>query len=75
MGDPEDVAPDQRQRPVLQFLHRGPGGPGRGNQRSDADAGHQGRLQAALLEGAQHADVGQPLEAAPAEHKAEGNRR
>ena len=74
-GDLEDVPPPHQARPRLHLLEGHPGGPGGADQRADAGAHHQAGHQAPLLEGPEHTDVGEPLEAAATEHQGEGSVR
>ena len=57
------------ERPRLHLAHRGPGGPGGPDEGADARPHDQGRHQPALFQRAEDADVGQPFEAAAAQHQ------
>ncbi len=71
----EHVAATDPERPGLHAIGADAGGPGRAHQRADARPDHQAGHQPAFLERAEHADVGQPFEAAAAEHEGEGSFR
>ena len=75
VGDLEDVPPPHGPGSGLHLSERNAGGPRRSDQRPDARPHHQARHEPVLLERAQHADVGEPLEAAAAEDQAEGSFR
>ena len=74
-GHLEHVAPPDLERPRLHLRGVAPGRPGGADQRPDARPHHQARHQPALLERAEHADVGEPFEAAAAENQGEGSVR
>ncbi len=67
MGDLKDILALQIDRDVLQLRDALPGGPGGTDQRPDAAAHDVGRLQAALQERLEHADVRESFHAAAPE--------
>ena len=70
-GHLEHVPPAHRKRVGLHLVHGGAGGPRRADQGSDARPDHEAGDEVPLLQRAQYADVGQPLEAATAEYQGE----
>ena len=75
VGHLEDVPPPHGPGSGFHLPERDAGGPRRPDQGPDARPHHQARHEPVLLERAQHADVGEPLEAAAAEDQGEGSFR
>ena len=67
VGDAEDVLPLDLQRAILHLRNRHPRSPRGADERADAAPDHRRRRETVLLQGPQHADMGEPLEPTAAE--------
>ena len=69
VGDLEHIPAADLERSRHHLAHRGARGPGGPDEGADARSHDERRPKAALFEGAEDADVGQPLEAATAQNQ------